>query len=201
MMITNLLLAILIGFKIMEYISVRIDKERGMILSKKDKTPPPTNDDALKETISGVLEEIGASTRELNKLRDELYAHKVFTTKSLSELTKPIETKNMGTKLRYQETGNKTFNKLQKSLSGSKYKFTPFQIDKEVFIYLRKKGMIGTFSNYPQIKTIKDINEVATKELSNQGYWKKQRKLAYHRLWARHNYKLKKKANGSKTKE
>ena len=37
MMITNLLLAILIGFKIMEYISVRIDKERGMILSKKDK--------------------------------------------------------------------------------------------------------------------------------------------------------------------
>ena len=200
MMITNLLLAILIGFKIMEYISVRIDKERGMILSKKDKAPPQT-DDALKETITGALEEISVSARELNKLRDELYAHKVFTTKSLSELTKPTETANMGTKLRYQKTGNKTFNKLQKSLSGSKYKFTAFQIDKEVFIYLRKKGMIGTISKHPQIKTIKDINEVATKELNNQGYWKQQRKLAYHRLWARQNYQLKKKANGSKTKE
>ncbi len=184
MILTNLLLAVLIGFKIMEFISVRIDKQQGVILSKKDKEAPPIvkEDKALRETISGLLEEMSISAREINKLRDELLAHKVFTTKTFGELT---TTPSVSSK----KKKNKTYQKLAQSIRKPKgLKFSHFQIDKEIFRHLQKRGLLKVLN----IKYIKDIKSQCDEKSGITLSYAKEKQKAYQRLWARQNYELKK---------
>ena len=176
-MITNLLLAILIGFKIMEYISVRIDKERGMILSKKDKQiTQKDNGDNYREKLTKLH---SLYKKQLKDIKDDLDAHKVFTTKSFSELTNTPAVPS-------DKKKNKTYQKLVKSIRKPKgLKFTNFQLDKEIFRHLQKRDLLKVLN----IKYIKDIKSQCGEEYANE------KQKAYQRLWARQNYQLKRKAN------
>lgn len=182
MILTNILLAILVAFKVKKYIQNNYD-----FCKKPPETPPPPiNKEGL----------------------DELDAHKVFTTKSLGELHTDISNlrkdldgalkpaiktliKNKTQKETYPQFIDKHYKKdkvwkdkeweklsaMIKPRKKNKGQFTDFQIRKEIFRSLSKK--------FKGLKTIKNIEQY-TLDMQTES------KKAYHRLMQRKSYANKK---------
>ena len=183
--LTNILLTILVGFKIKEYLENKIplktkddyaDKE--WVLSQID----PINDNNQSNRVfSERLNQMSEVwIDEVKQLREEFLAHKVFTTKSFGELVVP---KVVLQKRNKKAKPNKTYNKLAKSIHKERsLKYTKFELEKEVLRYLKKTGEAKLMG----LKAIKQIKELESKT------YKRQIAKAYSRLWARQSYQLKK---------
>lgn len=189
MITTNILLTLLIGLHLIKFFK----KNKKTIFTKYwsylDK----------KEEGDGYREKLvklhSVYKKELKVLKDDLDRHIVFTAKSLSELKeeidKPVKTdwkdEVVLTDKKEWKGGNldHLFNFKSKK---SKSKFTNFQIDKEIFRHLKKRGLLKVLS----IKSIKDI-KYQCGELPSYGVseYKTERQKAYQRLWQRENYKSK----------
>ena len=139
--------------------------------------------------ISHCFDRIDKFEKSMNDLRDDYLAHKVFTTKSLSELSESFTSYKMKT-YKVHNPVPKENKKIENDFKGLKIRkmFTDFTIHKEIKYKLDKKGE----SEFLGISTIKDV---ANLKNTDESLYIKEYKKAYQRLWQRFNYKRKKKKN------
>lgn len=197
MITTNILLTLLIGLHLIKFFK----KNKKTIFSKYWSYLDKKNEgDQYRDKLVKLH---SVYKKELKVVKDDLDRHIVFTAKSLSELKEEIDKKK---KCSYPVKDNwkdeivssdkkewkggsldHLFNFKSKKI---KSKFTNFQLDKEIFRHLQKRGLLKVLS----IKSIKDI-KFQCGELPTYGVseYKKERQNAYQRLWQRENYKSKNK--------